>query len=166
MKKILVIGCPGAGKSTFSRNLSAILNIPLFHLDLIWHTENKTTITNEVFDEKLTEILNLETFIIDGTYTRTLKRRVKKSDTIFYFDLPADICLQGAKSRIGTKRSDLPYIETELDEVFAASITNFHKHKRFLIRDILKPFYDSKKIVTFKSHLQVDSYLAALIKKD
>lgn len=37
MKKIIIIGSGGAGKSTFSRKLGDILNIKAYHLDqLMW----------------------------------------------------------------------------------------------------------------------------------
>ena len=37
MERILVIGCPGAGKSTLSRQLGEKLGLPVIHLDrLFW----------------------------------------------------------------------------------------------------------------------------------
>ena len=38
MKRILVIGCPGAGKSTFARALRDRTGLPLWYLDQIWHS--------------------------------------------------------------------------------------------------------------------------------
>ena len=35
-KKIIVIGCPGSGKSHFSRKLAALTGLPLYHLDMIY----------------------------------------------------------------------------------------------------------------------------------
>ena len=34
MNKVIVIGCPGSGKSTFSRALHELTDLPLYHLDL------------------------------------------------------------------------------------------------------------------------------------
>ena len=72
MKRIIVIGSPGSGKSTFSRKLNILTNIPLYHLDLIWHKPDKTNVTKEVFDKDLFEILKQDSWIIDGNYQRTL----------------------------------------------------------------------------------------------
>ena len=47
MEKVIIIGCPGAGKSTFARNLRAIINLPLYYLDKIWHKPDKTTLSKE-----------------------------------------------------------------------------------------------------------------------
>ena len=50
MKRILVIGCPGAGKSTFARALRDRTALPLWYLDQIWHRPDRTTVRREEFD--------------------------------------------------------------------------------------------------------------------
>ena len=50
MKKVVVIGCGGSGKSVFSRSFAQITGLPLYHLDNIWWREDGTTITREEFD--------------------------------------------------------------------------------------------------------------------
>ena len=51
MQKIIVIGCPGSGKSTFSKALHKIIGIPLFHLDMLFWNADKTTVEKAVFLE-------------------------------------------------------------------------------------------------------------------
>lgn len=51
--KIIVIGCPGSGKSTFSQRLNDVLNIPLFHLDMLYHNPDGTHISKEELEENL-----------------------------------------------------------------------------------------------------------------
>ena len=106
MKKIIIIGCPGSGKSTFARKLSAKTNIPLYYLDMIWHKPDKTTVTEKEFDEKLKNLMQKDEWIIDGNYMRTLEMRLKECDTVFLLDIPIRICLESAESRIGKKRQD------------------------------------------------------------
>ena len=76
MKKVIVIGCPGSGKTTFSQRLSEKTGLPLFHLDAIWHKPDKTHITREEFDARLSDIFARDLWIIDGNYQRTLERRL------------------------------------------------------------------------------------------
>lgn len=56
-QKIIVIGCPGSGKSTLSKKLRDATGLPLFHLDNIWWKADKSHISREEFDQKLNEIL-------------------------------------------------------------------------------------------------------------
>ena len=80
MKKIIVIGCPGSGKSTFSKKLSEKTGITRYSLDKIWHKADRTTVTREEFDISLGKILDANAYIIDGNYNRTLERRFCSCD--------------------------------------------------------------------------------------
>lgn len=100
-EKIIVIGSPGAGKSTFSRKLRDITGLPLYYLDMLWHRPDKTNISKEKFDEELNRIILGDRWIIDGNYSRTLETRLKRCDTVFLMDFPLDVCIEGALSRIG-----------------------------------------------------------------
>ena len=57
MKRIMVIGCPGSGKSTFSRKLHTITGIPLFHLDMMNWNADRTTVDKAVFRERLSDTI-------------------------------------------------------------------------------------------------------------
>lgn len=103
MKKVLILGCPGAGKSTFARKLRDKTGLPLYYLDMIWHKPDRTTITKQEFDAKLSEIIKQEEWIIDGNYGRTLEMRFEECDTVFFLDLPTNVWLAGAEGRMEVK---------------------------------------------------------------
>ena len=159
MKKVLVIGCPGSGKSTFARKLRDKLDLPLFYLDMIWHKPDKSTYTKSEFDKKLAEIIKKDEWIIDGNYSRTLETRIQKCDTVFYLDLPVEECLKGAESRIGTVREDLPWFEDEFDPEFREWIKDFPKVEIPIINEIVNKYKDSIKLVVFKSRNEADEYI-------
>lgn len=127
MKRIMVIGSPGAGKSTFSRKLAEKTGLPLTHLDLIWHKSDRTTISREEFDDRLRALCAQEEWIIDGNYARTLEIRMAACDTVILLDYPAELCLAGALARLGVRRDDMPWIETTLDPEFQGFIESFAK---------------------------------------
>ncbi len=162
MQKVIVIGCPGSGKTTFSEKLQKYTGLPLYYLDAIWHKPDKTHISREEFDERITEILKTSEWIIDGNYGRTIEIRLKECDTVFLFDLPTEVCIQGATERIGKGRYDLPWLETELDPEFESFIKEFPEITLPKIYDLVKKYKSEKEIIIFKSREETDEYLNEL----
>ena len=158
MERILVIGCPGAGKTHFARALAEKTGLPLFHLDLLWHLPDKTTVPRQVFDTRLSEILCRSRWIIDGNYLRTLGRRLACCDRVFLLDLPVEDCLAGAAARIGKKRPDLPWVEQELDEEFRNWILDFPRDQ---LPEILRLLAGcSAQVTVFHTREEADRWLA------
>lgn len=161
MRKVIVIGCPGAGKSTFARELQKITGLPLFYLDMLYHRPDKTTCPAEEFDQKLSGILMREQWIMDGNYARTLPLRLARCDTVFWLDYPLEVCLQGIESRFGKPRCDMPWTETERDEEFLEFVRNFHVGYRPEIMRLLGE-YKEKDIMVFKSRQAAGEFLEGL----
>ena len=89
MKKVVVFGKPGGGKSTLSRDLSANTGIKLCPLDLIEYRENGERVSPEEFLQKHTDLLEADNWIIDGLGSlKTLWLRIDAADTLIYVDLP------------------------------------------------------------------------------
>lgn len=160
MKKVLVIGCPGAGKSTFARKLSEKTGLPLYYLDMIWHKADRTTVSTEEFDTALSEIMNHDRWVLDGNYLRTLPMRLEKADTVFFFDLPLDVCLSGAIERLGKERVDMPWKDDVLDEEFRQWITDFPETQLPVIYNLLESYRGN--VVRFTSRQEADEYIEKL----
>lgn len=161
MSKVMIIGSPGAGKSTFARKLRDITGLPLYYLDMIWHKPDRTNILPEEFDHILSEIVKKDEWIIDGNYNRTLEMRLKACDTVFLLDYPLDLCLSGAESRIGKTREDMPWTELVFDEEFRSWILNFPKDQLPYIYELLEKYKTDKKIIIFRSREEAETYLNA-----
>ncbi len=151
MKKIIVVGPSGAGKSFLSKQLGKILNIKVFHLDNIFWNSDKTYKTHEEFDNEVSNILKLDSWIIDGDYSRTYEDRIKKCDTIIFLNYDLETCLNGASSRIGTKRDDLPWIETDFDPEFKQWIIDWFDNKLPIINNLILKHKCDKNIIILKN---------------
>ena len=127
MKRIIVIGCPGSGKSTFSMALRDKLGIPLYHLDMMYWNADKTKVERAVFLERLSAALAEDEWIIDGNYASTMELRLVACDTVFFLDYPSAVCLDGLRQRRGKARSDIPWVETEEDAEFVGFVKSFNE---------------------------------------
>ncbi len=161
MKKVIVIGCPGAGKSTFARGLSERTGLPLFYLDMMYWNEDRTTVSREVLRERQTRTMAGESWIIDGNYISTMALRLEACDTVILLDYDVETCLAGIAARRGKKRPDMPWIEEEADEEFLAYIRQFRETVRPRILALLAE-YREKRIVVFHGREDAERFLEQL----
>ena len=158
MKKVIVIGCPGSGKSTVSRALHDKTGIPLYHLDMMYWNADKTTVEKSVFLERLTAVLEKNKWIIDGNYASTMELRMAACDTVIFLDYPLYVCLDGIKERHGKPRSDMPWIETEEDAEFIEFIKSYNEQQKPKVLELLKKYSD-KNIIILESREQANGFL-------
>ena len=161
MKRIIVIGCPGSGKSTVSRALHTKTGIPLYHLDMMYWNADKTTVERSVFLARLSSVLEQEQWIIDGNYSSTMELRMAACDTVIFLDYPIEVCLEGIKERRGKPRSDMPWIETEEDEEFIDFIKRYNEQQKPKVLALLGKYGD-KNIIILQSREQADAVLSRL----
>lgn len=166
MRKVIIIGNAGSGKTTFAKKLHQKTKLPLVHLDKVYWIGEWEHISREEFDAELQKELEKEQWIIDGNYDRTISHRLKYCDTVFYFELPRIVCLWGSTQRVfknyGKCRDDMGgncierFDKRKFD--LYKMILSFGKSKRLKYRQLLKSFPD-KNIVIFKSRRQANAYI-------
>ncbi|MDE7281857.1 MAG: adenylate kinase [Ruminiclostridium sp.] len=159
MKKVIIIGCPGAGKSYFAKKLRSITGIPLYHLDMIWHKPDKTHISRPEFDEALKRIFSEDKWIMDGDFSRTMEMRMQACDTIILFDIPYEVCLQGIRERAGTKRDDMPWETAETDDVFLNEVKKYIPEQLPKVYQLLDKYKHNKEVIVFKTREEAEKWL-------
>ena len=88
--------------------------------------------------------------------------RIKECDTVYLFDLPTEVCIQGATERIGKGRYDMPWIETELDPEFELFIREFPETTLKKIYGLIEKYKNEKTVVVFKSREEADKYISEI----
>ncbi len=169
MKRVLLIGNSGSGKSTFAKALAKKTDLPLIHIDKIYLQDNWTNMDKDEFDKILQAELEKPEWIIDGNYNRTIPYRLKYCDTVFYLDFPVLTCFISA-----TKRTIQNYGKTR-DDVHSNCPEKFDKDKMLLYKNILgynikhrKKYYEmlnnaeNVNVVIFKNRKEVNEYIREL----
>ena len=160
-RRVAIIGCPGGGKSTFSRALRDRVGLTLYHLDAIYWRDDRTHLSREEFYPLMREIISREEWIMDGNYNATLEWRISACDLLIFLDYPAEVCLEGVRARRGQKRSDMPWVEEGDDQEFLAFIRAFETESRPRIMELIGK-YPGKAVVTFRTREEAEGYLAGL----
>lgn len=169
MKKILVIGNSGSGKTTFAKTLAEKTNFPLIHLDKLFWCGNWEHVTREEFDNFLQIELEKEKWIIDGDFSRTMNHRFQYADTVFYLDFSTFACLWGATVRVfksfGKTRDDMggncpEYFDKQKISLYK-SIIFYNKVRRKECYHLISQF-TNKNIIIFKNRRQVKKYIKNL----
>lgn len=164
MKKVLILGCAGSGKSTFARKLGELTNLPVIHLDSLYWKAGWIASNDEEWDQMIEELVLRRSYIMDGNYSRTLEKRLVEADTVYFFDLPRYICIyRTIKRRImnhGKTRIDMAEgCEEKIDLEFLRWIWNFRKRSRDYILRTLEEVDGQKKVYIFNTTREANEYM-------
>ena len=164
-RRIMIIGSPGSGKSTFAKKLSQITQLPLIHLDKEFWKDGWIETPRQEWVQKQKQLILGDEWIIDGNYGGTMDIRLEKADTIICFKLSRRVCLLSYYKRvitnIGKVRSDMPEgCPEKFDFEFMKYIWNFPKASGKTNIDVLEKNKD-KQIIVFKSRKESQQFLAS-----
>ena len=166
MQRIMIIGCPGSGKSTLARALGERLGLSVVHLDRLWWNAGWQNVSQEEFDARLSRAVRMESWIIDGNYSRTIGQRLQSCDTVIYLDFNRWLCLWGMCQRVirsyGKVRPDMsPGCPERFDWEFVKFIWNFNENNRVRNYTWLAQAKHARAIV-LKNRREVKRFLEAL----
>ena len=167
MNRIAVVGSGGAGKSTLSRNLSEILNLPIYHLDnYFWEPGWQMADTNKWLKIN-NELINEEKWIIDGNFKSTMSNRLEAADTIIFLDIKRIVCLLNAWKRYykyrNKRRPDLAKgCFEKIDFKYYKWIWGYPKRSRDNTIKCINMFGKEKKIIILKSIKEIKQFVYSL----
>ncbi|MDQ3713515.1 MAG: DNA topology modulation protein [Acidobacteriota bacterium] len=167
MKKILIIGSSGAGKSTFARRLGAATGLTVVHLDQLYWKPNWVEPSKDEWKETVAEVLENEAWIIDGNYSGTLDLRMRYADAIIFLDFPPTICVWRVLKRVAIyrrgKRPDMPAgCDERFDWDFVKLTWNYPTRSKPRVESLLNNCQDKIKVIRLKSNREIENFFANL----
>jgi adenylate kinase family enzyme len=171
-RRVVVTGMAGAGKSTFSRALSAKTGLPVIHLDLEFWQPGWVEPSEAEWREKQRDLTTSDEWILDGNYHATLDFRLERADTAVFLDTSWLICVWRALVRGVRKRPvgfqlpngcDEPALRRLRDEwLLAWRIWRVHRSERELELGILSSHANHVALYLLRSKGATRGFLSAL----
>jgi len=110
MKRVMIVGGPGSGKSLLARRLGDQTGLPVYHMDKIHFRAGWLERTREEKDRLTQEVHAKDAWIFEGGHSRTFPERAARADTFIWLDVPV-----GLRIFRVLKRSILHYGQTRPD---------------------------------------------------
>ena len=166
MRRVAVVGSGGVGKSTFSKELSRRIGIPLFHLDEhFWKPEWVPT-SRDLWEKRQVELFSGEEWIADGNYEGTFDLRFSRADTVIVLSLPRWRCLLRVVRRAMRNRGhDIQArgCPERLDSNYLRWVWRYPITSRRLLDQALGRHWDHLQVIELDTPFKIDSFLNALI---
>ena len=164
----MIIGCCGAGKSTFAKKLGNILPLEVIHLDQHYWQPNWTETAKEEWEEIVSKLAQKESWIIDGNYGGTMDLRIDRADTIIYLDYPTWKCLWRITKRIikhrGHERPDMATgCQERFDLEFYHYVATFNLMRRKALINKMQKLKSQKTVHIFRNDKETGIFLNALM---
>ena len=167
MKRVLVIGSGGAGKSSFAIQLAARTGLPLIHLDAEFWKPRWVETPKDEWAAKVEKLVSHERWIMDGNFGGTMERRITACDTLIFLDISRWVCLWRVITRRvrhhGRARPDMtPGCNEKLDGSFLWWILTYPGQRRRWILWRLTTLGPDQCAVVLDSTRAIDTYLRSV----
>jgi adenylate kinase family enzyme len=165
VNRIAIIGCGGSGKSYLACQLSAILGIPVTHLDALYYDRHWNPLPTHRLAQLQRDLVTQPRWIIDGNYASTMAIRLAAADTVIFLDLPAGACLSGILQRRlrhrGGQHAALG-VYNRITWQFLRYVLGYRRSMRPRVQRLLAHHARHAELVVLGSRRAVRSYLATI----
>jgi adenylate kinase family enzyme len=169
MRRVLVLGPGGAGKSELARVIARRTGLAVVHLDVLFWGPGWTAAPREAAVERVAAAVAMDEWVIDGNFLQDVEEdgRLRRADTVVFLDLPRRVCLWRVMKRLardrGRRRADLPEgADESFDPDGLRWIWNYHKTDRPNVLQLLDRLDDGIAVHRLRSRAEVRRFVERL----
>jgi len=171
MKRVLVIGSGGAGKSTLARRLGEELGLPVIHLDRAYWRAGWVEPSKDEWRRMVEEMCAGDSWVMDGNYSGTLDVRLAACDAVVFLDLPRTVCLFRVVRRAwryrGASRPDMGEgCREQLNKdflTFLLWVWDYPRRSRPKVLERLRALSEGKQIYILRSSAEAEEFLDRVV---
>ena len=166
-RRIAILGCCGAGKSTLALELGERLGLPVYHLDVLYWRPGWQDHDPDQWPATVARVVERDEWIIDGNYSATMDMRLARAEAVIFLDFPRRVCIWRAIRRWlqqrGRSRPDMaPGCPEKMDLEFLRWIWDFRRRSRPGVISRLENLRPEVTTVTLGNARAVTAWLANL----
>lgn len=168
MQRLLIVGCSGSGKSTLGRRVGDKLGLPVVHMDQHFFRAGWEVKPDDEWNAIVDELVAGDSWVMDGNYSNTFERRIKRADTVIFLDFPTWFCVYRVLKRwlthLGKTRIDAaPGCPEKMDLEFLGYVLNYNRRSKPKMLKLMQGF--DGEFVRLNSVKAIDAFVAQLDEK-
>jgi adenylate kinase family enzyme len=167
VRRVLVVGSGGAGKTVLARELATRLGIAAVHLDDLYYDDSGVPRSRREFEAAQQRLVAAAEFVIDGNCAATLPLRLVAADTVVFLDLPAAVCLLGIARRRLRYRGGRPRdgVHDRISLSFLRYVWGYPRNMRPRVLDLIARHAPHATLIRLTSRRQVRHFVTGLDKE-
>jgi adenylate kinase family enzyme len=168
MRRIMIIGGAGTGKSTLARHVGERLGLPVVHLDRHYWSPGWVAPEAAEWRRRVAELAGAEAWVMDGNYSGTFDLRLPRAQALIWLDLPRWVYFPRAVWRsaanYGRERADIgPGCREQFDLDFLLNwVWNYPTRSRQRTLALVQELATSKRVVVLRRPREVAAFAAGL----
>ena len=165
MRRVLIVGNSGGGKSTLARRLGEQTGLPVIHLDVLFWKPGWVERDDAEFRASVQQALKAPTWITDGNFGSTWDLRMPLADTIILIDQPRALCLfRAIWRRVTYRHGGRPDMAEGCDEAvdlkFYHFIWTYDRKVRPRLEAALAAYGAHARVVRLRNDHEIAAFLA------